>query len=275
MQYKTLIVDGPYLAHRSYGVPYKLTTSTGINSTMIHSFLVSLHSLHKKFQPKNIIVAWESPGTKSWRRQLQPEYKPKKPSDQEFSLQIQDIQQLLLSLGYRQYTSDTNEADDVIATLTGTIDNLPCIIFTTDKDIMQLIACTVIVIYDGKKIIDQVEVDKKFGVAPNQIPDLLALWGDVSDNIEGVAGIGLTKASRHVREFGSIENIPESSGFSKESNLLYLNRKKILLNKQLATLKKDCILKEIEKNPTITIDKILDKYELKKIKEHINEYKME
>lgn len=268
----TLIIDGPYLAHRSRHAPFQLHTSTGMNSTMIYSFIVSLHSLIKKFDPKKVIIAWESHGTKSWRKQLQPDYKPHKLIEQDFFFQMKELQQLLLLLGYKQFTSDTNEADDVIATLTGLLDNLPCIIFTTDKDIMQLITCKIIVVYNGKEIIDQIDVQNKFGIMPYQIPDLLAIWGDTSDNIEGIKGFGLKKATKYIVDFGSVENLPDSPGFTKDLSLLYLNRNKILLNRQLAKLKNDCILKPIEKDNNITIDKVLDKYELKKIKEHINDY---
>ena len=269
---RTLIIDGPYLAHRSRHAPFQLHTSTGMNSTMIHSFMVSLHSLIKKFDPKKVIIAWESPGTKSWRKQLQPDYKPHKLIEQDFFFQMKELQQLLLLLGYKQFTSDTNEADDVIATLIGLLDNLPCIIFTTDKDIMQLITCKIIVVYNGKEIVDQIDVQNKFGIMPYQIPDLLAIWGDTSDNIEGIKGFGLKKSAKHIVDYGSVENLPDSPGFTKDLSLLYLNRNKILLNRQLAKLKNDCILKPIEKDNNITIDKVLDKYELKKIKEHINDY---
>lgn len=273
LNYNTLLIDSPYLAYRSFNLNNRLTTSTGLDSTLIHNFIRSLGPLKRKFPDARFVFAWESYGTTQWRRKLYPDYKPHKLMEQDFFFQMKELQQLLLLLGYKQFTSDTNEADDVIATLTGLLDNLPCIIFTTDKDIMQLIICKIIVVYNGKEIIDQIDVQNKFGIMPYQIPDLLAIWGDTSDNIEGIKGFGLKKSAKYIVDYGSVENLPDSPGFTKDLSLLYLNRNKILLNRQLTKLKNDCILKPIEKDNNITIDKVLDKYELKKIKERIDEYK--
>ena len=54
MKYDILIIDGSYLAHRSHDAPYKLTTSNGKDSTMIHSFMRTLYSLKKQFNPKDM-----------------------------------------------------------------------------------------------------------------------------------------------------------------------------------------------------------------------------
>ena len=95
MNYDTLIVDGPYLAHRSYSAPYHLTTKAGLDSTMIHSFMRSLNAIRKKFPTKEIIVAWESHGTPSWRRGMLPTYKPGKTLEGAFVQEIKDLQILL------------------------------------------------------------------------------------------------------------------------------------------------------------------------------------
>jgi len=269
MNYDTLIVDGPYLAHRSYSAPYHLTTKAGLDSTMIHSFMRSLNAIRKKFPTKEIIVAWESHGTPSWRRQEYPSYKPGKTMDLAFINELKDLQRLLHLLGITQYSSECNEADDVIATYVHKNNSLNILIFTVDKDIMQLVNGTTHV-YDGHTIYDEAAVLAKFGVMPYKIPDLLALCGDKADNIEGIAGIGQKKASQIIGEYDSVENIPFP--ICSYSNI-NLSQYVVLRNKKLTLLNRTCELKPYTPELEMTIDEILDKYELKKMKEDITEYK--
>jgi len=272
MRPSTLLIDGPYLAHKSHQAPYKLTTSKGLNSTMIHTFLRSLNALRKQFNPDNIVIAWESHGTPSWRKELVSSYKPSKPFDISFVTSLKDIQILLYLLGYDQYYSECNEADDVIASYVENHLEEDIIIYTVDKDIMQLLQKTNCSVYDGHKKVVYNDVYLKYGIKPNQIPDLLALAGDNVDNIEGIKGIGFKKAAKIINKYGCVENIPFSICSLSIPNL---EMEKVLLNKKLATLNKECELVEYKPPFETTIDSILDKYELKKIKEEINKFKFE
>ena len=272
--FKTLIIDGPYLAHRSHGAPYLLTTKDGRNATMIHSFMRTLNSLRKQLNPNHIILAWESPNTPSRRREQSPSYKPSTGINPEYITQLKDLQKLLYLLNIPQYNSPRNEADDVIASYIKTIQPTEqVVIFTVDKDIMQLINenCQV---YDGKEFYDVNKVKQKFGVKPNQIPDLLAIAGDKADNIQGLNGIGFKKASNIINEYGCIEELPIpvcNSNMVISAQMI----NKISNNKKLTLLNHNCSLEKIPKEPvTETIDDILNKYELKSIKEKIEEYKL-
>jgi len=264
MQYNTLIIDGPYLAHRSYDAPYRLTTSTGRDATIIHSFIRSLNSFRKQFNPETIIIAWESHGTPSWRKEQYPAYKGNRGRvDEQYIYQLEDLQTLLNLFGVKQYYSPSNEADDVIASY---VDNCldKIIIFTSDKDIMQLVNAYCIV-YDGKTFYDINKVKEKFFVMPKQIPDLLAIAGDKSDNIQGLDGYGFKKAAKILEKYENIESIP--SGKLTQVNLV--------LNKSLTKLNSNCGLKILKNSKdNETIESILDKYELKKMKEKIGEYKL-
>jgi len=263
MNYDILLIDGPYLAHRSFSAPYKLKTRTGHDSTMIHTFMLSLRQLKKKFLPDEIIIAWESHGTQSWRRELYLQYKPLKTIPESFVHQLNDLKILLHSLGYKQFKSPENEADDVIATYVFQEPQKNIVIFTVDKDIMQLINQKTH-IYDGKRIVQDIDVKQKFGVKPYQIPDLLALTGDSADNIKGVQNIGLRKASKLLAQYETVENIPDS----------IIPKNLVLLNKKLTTLNKTCnLLSYIPLNDS-SIDDITHKYELRKIQEEIDTFKI-
>jgi len=271
MNFNTLIVDGPYLAHRSYQAPYKLTTSDGKDATMIHSFIRSLNSFYKKFKPDRVIIAWESHGTPSWRKELIKSYKgTRNKVDNQYLYQLKDLQKLLALLEIEQFRAPCNEADDVMARLSISVNDLhikyPLIIFTKDKDIMQLVGpeCQ---IYDGKTMYDIKKVEEKFFVKPEQIPDLLAIAGDKSDNIEGIKGVGFKRAAKCLRKHGCIEEIIKHGYSSKVID-------KLLGNKKLTKLNFDCSLEKIPKNkPKTSIEEILNKYELNKMKEKIKEYK--
>jgi len=270
MENKHLVIDGPYLAHKSYCAPYKLTTSTGLDSTMLHQFFRSLKSIHSKVKPDDIYIAWESHGTKSWRKEKYPSYKKNRSTvlRTEFWDYLSDVQLLCYFLGIKQFYSSGNEADDVIGRIVKSIKG-EHIIYTVDKDIMQLIDDGRVSLYDGKKSYHAVDVLNKFSVLPKQIPDLLAIWGDVSDNIEGIKGYGMRHSSKLLEKYGRVEDIPMSESISKY-------RERILLNKSLTKLNCDCCLLPVPSNnfeTSETLETLLDKYELKVIKRDIEEYK--
>jgi len=265
MNYDILLVDGPYLAHRSFLAPFRLVTKDGKDATMIQAFIRSLNATRKKFNSQ-IIVTWESHGTPSWRRELYPSYKPSHPIDMQYVSQLKDLQILLYLLNVPQYSAANNEADDVLATLKYDTTYLNVLIYTVDKDIMQLIDDHCHIYHDKtKKIFTETEVKEKFSVPPKLIPDLLAIMGDKADNIQGLNGYGNKKAVKLLEKYGDIESIKE---LDKEST------DRITKNKVLTLLNKKCKLRKATYNGEETIESILDKYELKKMKESIEEYKL-
>src|SRR2546422_1384628 len=144
-----------------------------------------------------------------------------------------------------------HEADDIIATVStqAVAAGLNPVIVTLDKDLYQLI--DTIFLFNTSKddmIVDPDKVRELFGVTPEQIPDLLALWGDSSDNIPGAPGIGEKGARELIQKFGSVEALldrAEEVSNAKHRASLLGNREQILLSKQLVT---------IDTNLTISLD---------------------
>ena len=105
------------------------------------------------------------------------------------------------------------EADDIIATVTtrAVESGLYPVVVTLDKDLYQLVD-TILILNTSKDdlIVDREKVQELFGVTPEQIPDLLGLWGDSSDNVPGAPGIGEKGARDLIQKFGSIENLPRA-----------------------------------------------------------------
>lgn len=261
MNYDILLIDGPYLAHRSYCAPFKTTTSTGLQSHAILSFMNTFLMLQKKFQPKRIVVAWESYGTPSWRREIYSTYKPSKGCDSSFIDQTKDIMNLLFALNIPQYNAPNNEADDVIAHFTSKYKDIPTLIYTVDKDLMYLISHNVN-IYNGKQICDINYVKKKLGIDPLKIPDLLALVGDKADNIKGIPKYGYKRASKLLQEYHRLRFIPRPTFSEDEWKTLEKNIK-------ITRLNYDCDLILYKPKKEYTIEDICNKYELKNLKEKL------
>jgi DNA polymerase-1 len=138
------------------------------------------------------------------------------------------------------------EADDVIATIVEQalkLDDLEIVIVTGDKDLLQLVGPRVRVLSvlgrTGERIVyDEAKVRERWGVAPGQIADVLALMGDSIDNIPGVKGVGEKTAVKLVDQFGSVERLYENLTLvqGKLRETLATSRKQALLSRELATV---------------------------------------
>jgi len=232
-----------------------------------------LLSFYKKFKPETVAVCWESHGTPSWRRQLYADYKPAGTIDPDYLEELADIKILLHLLNIKQFYAPANEADDVLCTLvTKHTEHKSVVIFTRDKDIMQLVTSNIppVHIYDGKEIFDEMKVFKKFGVFPYQICDYLSLVGDTVDNIPGVNGIGPKKATKLLEEHDTVEAIPIED-FPNGNDSFF----QAIQAKQLITLNCEAQVKPVftsDYTTDLTLEKILDKYELESIKKDLSKY---
>ncbi|TKZ29180.1 DNA polymerase, partial [Brachyspira catarrhinii] len=164
-------------------------------------------------------------------------------------------------------------------------ENIKTIIYSPDKDILQLVGKDVNVVASNKdnELIeyDAETVKEKRGVYPNQIIDLLALMGDASDNIPGVKGIGEKTAVKLLEEYETLDGIYKNidSIQGKLQERLINDKDKAYMSYELATIKRNIDelnldYKEIENNKIDIekVNKILDDLELKQIREKINSY---
>jgi DNA polymerase-1 len=216
---------------------------------MIYTFLKSLMRLIREQEPLLTEIAWESPRTIQWRREILPTYKPSNPLKQDYLEQLKDLQKVINNLGIKQYYSPTNEADDVIAMLVG---NAHTVIFTVDKDMYQLVDDSIpIEILSKNKLVKENDVVDKFGIRPTHIPLYLAMVGDKSDNIPGIRGIGPRKARDYINR-NLVQELPREQ--------------QILIRKytKLTMLNKNGELKELVTGPA-NAESILRKYQLKKL----------
>jgi len=233
-----LVVDGNYIAYRAFYATRPLTNSKGFPTAVIHGFLQFILSMKEKLSPDGIYVVFDSK-EKTKRHEMHEAYKATRESMPEDMIpQLEALKDMIPLMGIPVLCIDGFEADDTINTLALTLEG-EVYIATKDKDLHQLV--------NGKvKILDlstntpmgTAEVTEKFGLPPEKILDMLALSGDTSDNIPGVAGVGEKTAQKLLNEFGTLEgvyeNIDKVKGKLKEK--LENDKEKAFFSRELATL---------------------------------------
>lgn len=246
---KLLLVDESALLFQSfYGMPNKIQTKSGEYIEAVVCFMGILRKVINNLQPNYVYVIFDGENKLSRQDEI-PEYKTNRKDyssvediDNPF-LQLEKIKELLAVSQIKFRETDNCEADDYIASIVKAhCENVNIVIFSPDKDFYQLISPTVSIFhYRGKKseIIDKSSFEKKFGFAPIQFADYLALLGDKADNISGVKGIGKVTAQKLVIEFQSIQNLLENVKRISSNNLKTLiieNKSKILKNYKVVNL---------------------------------------
>jgi len=206
------LVDGSSYLYRAFHALPNLTAGDGRPTGAIYGVANMVRRLLDQYQPDYIAVIFDAPG-KTFRHDSYAEYKATRPPmPDELKAQVEPLNQLIEAMGLTRLAVAGVEADDVIATLTRMAReaNLDVLISSGDKDLAQLVADGV-VLEDTmqNKQYDRLAVEAKFGVGPERVADLLALTGDRSDNIPGVAKVGPKTAARWLREYGDLDGVIE------------------------------------------------------------------
>lgn len=243
---KFYVVDGHSQLFRAYHAVGYLSTSKGVPTQAVLILSTMLWKLIREEQPDYLAVAWDAPGP-TFRDELSAEYKATRAAmPDDLVRQLPYVRRLFEALGIPVLEAPGFEADDILATLVERALALPdvdVVIVTGDKDLLQLVGPRVRVLSvsgrTGEPILyDEAKVRERWGVAPGQIAEVLALMGDAIDNIKGVHGVGEKTAVKLIRQFGSVErlyeNLPLVGGKLRET--LAAGRKDALLSRELALL---------------------------------------
>lgn len=284
-----LIIDAFGILYRYHFIFLKrpLINSKGQNVSSINGFLRTYFSLINTYPADYTAIALDS-SRQTFRSEIYKAYKENRESmPDDLRSQIPILYNLIDALGITRIVLDNYEADDIIGCIAqnNKKENIKTIIYSPDKDILQLVDYNTSVIASNKdnELIeyDTNMVKEKRGVYPNQIIDLLSLMGDASDNIPGVKGIGEKTALKLLEEYDTLDNIYKNidSIKGKIQEKLIADKDNAYMSYELATIKREIEelnidYKEIEKNK-INIDevnKILDDLELKQIRDKINSY---
>ncbi len=237
-----LIIDGMSQAYRAYFAIRGLANTQGLPTNAIYGFAIMLKRVLEKFPPDYICVAFDSAERTARHTQYDLYKATRKKMPADLSQQMPYIRRFCEAMRIPVLALPGHEADDIIGTVTmkAVAEGLYPVVVTIDKDLCQLVD-TILILNTSKDdmIVDRDKVQELFGVSPEQIPDLLGLWGDASDNVPGAPGIGEKGARDLIQKFGSIENLlerPEEVTNAKHRASLLENKAQIILSKQLVTL---------------------------------------
>jgi DNA polymerase-1 len=209
-----MVVDGDNLMHRAYHAMPPVTGAGGRPVGALLGFTNMLVTLWDATGPRAIAVGVDS-RQRGYRHELLPGYQGKRaPFDPAIVEQLDDVVAYLTAFGILACRVPGFEADDCIATLAtreeargGT-----ALVLTGDRDAFQLASGAVSVLRPVKgvaetELVDRPGVVERYGVLPEQVPDLIALRGDPSDNIPGARGIGPKTAAALLQAHGDLEGV--------------------------------------------------------------------
>ena len=248
-----ILIDGSSYLYRAFFASQQadLRTSNGEPTGAIRVVTNMLRSLLKQYPDSIVAVVFDAKG-KSFRNDMYAEYKAHRPPmPDDLRSQIEPIHQIITAMGLPLLVIDGVEADDVIGTLArqATESQIETLISTGDKDMAQLVSEHVTLMDTMKdQLTDRQGVIDKFGVPPELIVDYLALMGDSSDNIPGMAGVGDKTAVAVLQGVGSIDTIaahPERvaelsfRGAKTFAAKFKEQEAMVRLSQQLATIKTD------------------------------------
>jgi DNA polymerase-1 len=245
------LIDGYAQFFRAYHAIRSGLSSpvTGEATNLTFGFIGLLLKILRERKPDYLAVVLDVSGDRgTFRSELYPEYKAhREPPPSDFGPQVDRCLSMLPLFGIPQYGCEGMEADDVLATVVRKLrkerPDLDIRLVSKDKDLGQLLDERVS-LYDAHRD-ETLGVEQLFerkGVRPEQVIDMLALMGDTSDNVPGVAGIGPKTAAELVTTYGSLEGVLANlDRLTPKRREAIENAREILpLARRLVTLRDDC-----------------------------------
>jgi len=247
---KLFLLDGMALVYRSHFAFMRnpVMTSKGVNASALLGFTNTLNDLLRKFKPSHLAVVFDTSAPTS-RHKLFPEYKAQRQEmPEDLREAIPNVKKMVEAFNIPVLELDGYEADDIIGTLARRAEEIDSEIeiymVTPDKDFAQLVTERTKIYKPGRgggeaEILGVEEVLEKWEIErPEQVIDILGLWGDASDNIPGIPGIGEKTAKKLMKIYGSVEelvkNTDQLKGKQKENVINFTEQG--LLSKELATI---------------------------------------
>ncbi len=245
------ILDGMALIYRAFYafINAPMRRADGLNTSAIFGLANTVLSLIDRVQPTHLVACLDASGP-TFRHEQYAEYKANRQAmPQELRDSIPYAVELFEKMNIPVLRMQGYEADDLIGTLTRHADEagMPSYMVSLDKDLGQLLSPLCSFWKPGKKgadfeLVREADFLAEWGIdTPAQIIDILALMGDASDNIPGVAGVGAVTAKKLITQFGSVDEIlarsSEIKGKLREK--IELGADNLRLSYQLATIRRD------------------------------------
>ncbi|MDP2950148.1 MAG: DNA polymerase I [Chloroflexota bacterium] len=247
-----VLLDGHGIIHRAYhAVKEPLTVrKTGEVVTAAYGFANTLLSVLQELKPTHLAVALDK-GKATLRLEQDPNYKAHRVEmPEDLRAQIGRCRELIEAFGIPIYELEGYEADDTLGTLArqAAEQGIETYLVSLDSDIAQLVQPGIHLFmyrpYQRDTVIyaDAEDVRQRYGVSPQQMPDLKGLKGDASDNIPGVPGVGDKTAVKLIAEYGGLEGVLEHIDEVEPQRLrdaLRAHQEQAVRSKALATIVTD------------------------------------
>ncbi|WP_275405096.1 DNA polymerase I [Sediminihabitans luteus] len=247
---RLLLIDGHSMAYRAYfALPVEnFSTSTGQSTNAVFGFTSMLINLMRDEKPTHLAVAFDA-GSSTFRTEQLPTYKAGRSATPEpFKGQVPLIKEVLEALRVPVFEKPNFEADDIFATFAtqGAAAGMEVLVCSGDRDAFQLVTDDVTVLYPKRGVSELARmtpdaVAEKYGVPPEQYPDLAALVGETADNLPGVPGVGPKTAAKWITQYGGLEGVLDNAeaikGKAGESLRAHLDQ--VRTNRRLNALLRD------------------------------------
>ena len=244
-----ILVDGSSYLYRAFHALPPLSTADGRPTGAIRGVVSMLRKLCREYPGAPVVVVFDASGP-TFREQIYPAYKASRPPmPDELRAQIEPLHAIVRAMGLPLLCIPKVEADDVIGTLARVAQaaDAQVLISTGDKDLAQLVDEHITLINTmNDTVLDTAGVRQRFGIAPTQVVDLLALMGDKIDDIPGVPGVGEKTALGLLQHLGGIDAIYDDldavatlplRGAKSLRARLEAGREQALLSRDLATIR--------------------------------------
>ncbi len=239
------LIDGNSFCYRAFYAIRELSTSKGQPTNAVYGFITMVNKIIKDEKPDSLAIAFDLKGP-TFRHKRYEEYKiHRKPMPDELIEQMPVIKEVVRGYNIPIFEMQGYEADDILATVARKAQEkgYDVYVVTGDKDMLQLVNSHIKVynIHKEGLIYDEEKVKERYGVGPDKIVDLMALMGDSSDNIPGVAGIGEVTARQLIEKYGSFDKVFSSIDSIASESLrkkLSASVEEAKLSRELATV--DC-----------------------------------
>jgi DNA polymerase-1 len=245
---KLLLIDGHALIFRSYYAFLRrpMINSKGTDTSILFGFTKTILELLIKERPTHFAVAFDPPA-KTFRHEMFPDYKANRSeTPDQIKAALEPLIEMMEAISVPVLMKEGFEADDVIGTiaLKASQEGFSVYMVTPDKDYGQLVSDTVFQYKPGKnggdaEILSKDDICKTYDIEdPKQVIDILTIWGDSSDNIPGVRGIGEVSSKKLINKYKSVDNIYNSLGELPEKQKVAFEDAKeyIDLSRKLVTI---------------------------------------
>ena len=245
------MIDGHSLIFRMYYAFMRrpMINSKGVDTSILYGFTKYLLEIISKQHPTHLAVAFD-PHAATFRHEAFPAYKANRSEAPQLVHEaLEPLCELMKAMDIPVLMRPGFEADDVICSAAKHFagDNLQVYMVTPDKDFGQAVHGNIFQFKPGKAgdddlVLDEAAICANYGIENSrQVIDILTIWGDASDNVPGVKGVGEKGAQKLVSEWGSVENIYANldSLPEKMQEKFRQSQDTIALSKFLITIKKD------------------------------------